>query len=77
MVIRGALSGALLAAATLFALMAAAQGLPRVIGAMLFPAGFCMLVLLGLELATGNFALHAATWYKGEMDGADLARNWI
>ncbi len=33
------------------------QGLPPIVGAICFPVGFVILVLLGLELATGNFAL--------------------
>ncbi len=76
MVVRGALSGALLAAATLLAVTAWAQGLPRIVGALIFPVGFCMLVLLGLELATGNFALLPAGWYAGRLDAAAVGRNW-
>lgn len=57
MVCRGALSGAILGAATTVALTAAAQtGLP-IVGAVLFPVGFVMIILLGLELVTGSFAL--------------------
>ncbi len=33
-----------------------AQGLAPIVGAILFSVGFVMLALLGLELATGNFA---------------------
>ncbi|MCS7177622.1 MAG: hypothetical protein NZ960_08455 [Candidatus Kapabacteria bacterium] len=33
------------------------QDLPPFLGAVLFPMGFVLLVLLGLELVTGNFAL--------------------
>jgi|UniRef100_A0A7C2BE34 formate/nitrite transporter len=76
MVVRGALSGALLAAATLLAVTAWAQGLPRIVGAMIFPVGFCVLVLLGLELATGNFALLPAGWYVGRVDAGAVGRNW-
>lgn len=76
MVVRGVLSGALLGAATLLAATTWAQGLPRIVGAMIFPAGFCILVLLGLELATGNFALLPAGWYAGRVGSGALARNW-
>ena len=56
--IRGFLSGAILGFATTLALTATGQtGLP-IVGALIFPAGFVMIVLLGLELVTGNFA----TW---------------
>lgn len=76
MVIRGALSGALLGAATLLAATTWAQGLPRIVGALIFPVGFCILVLLGLELATGNFALLPAGWYVGRVESGALVRNW-
>lgn len=76
MILRGALSGALLGAATLLAVTAWAQGLPRLVGALVFPVGFCMLVLLGLELATGNFALLPAGWYAGRVSLGAVARNW-
>lgn len=76
MVIRGALSGALLGAATLLSVSVWAQGLPRITGALVFPVGFCMLVLLGLELATGNFALLPMAWFSGRLPGAAVVRNW-
>ncbi|TFD55240.1 formate/nitrite transporter family protein [Cryobacterium frigoriphilum] len=54
---RGTLAGAILACATTLAFTATAQtGLPLV-GALIFPVGFVMIVLLGLELVTGSFAL--------------------
>ncbi|WP_151734050.1 formate/nitrite transporter family protein ['Paenibacillus yunnanensis' Narsing Rao et al. 2020] len=57
LVVRGALGGAILACATTLAYTATAQtGLPLV-GAILFPVGFVMIILLGLELVTGSFAL--------------------
>ncbi len=76
LIMRGALSGALLGAATLLAVTAWAQGLPRLVGALIFPVGFCMLVLLGLELATGNFALLPAGWYMGRVSLGAVGRNW-
>ncbi|MCX7622851.1 MAG: formate/nitrite transporter family protein [Thermomicrobium sp.] len=76
LVVRGALSGALLGAATLLALSAWAQGSPRLVGALVFPVGFCLLVLLGLELATGNFALLPASWWVGRVDAPAVLRNW-
>ena len=54
---RGTLAGAILACATTLAFTATTQtGLPLV-GALIFPVGFVMIVLLGLELVTGSFAL--------------------
>jgi len=57
MFLRGALSGAILGAATAVSLTASAQtGLP-IVGAVLFPVGFAIILLLNLELVTGSFAL--------------------
>lgn len=57
LLLRGFLSGAILGFATTVAFSANAQGLPPIVGAILFPAGFAMIVVLGLELVTGSFAL--------------------
>ncbi|CAM3590992.1 MULTISPECIES: formate/nitrite transporter family protein [Saccharibacillus] len=57
LLIRSGLAGAILACATTLAMTASAQtGIPMV-GALLFPVGFVIIVLLGLELVTGSFAL--------------------
>ena len=76
MLIRGMLAGAFLGYATSLALIVTAQGLPPIMGAILFPVGFVMLVLLGTELATGNFALLPAGLLGGEVSFAKLLRNW-
>jgi formate/nitrite transporter len=57
LLIRGFLSGAFLGYATTLAILAATQTGWGIAGALVFPVGFVMIVLLGLELATGNFAL--------------------
>ncbi len=66
LLLRGALSGALLGFATTVAFTANAQGLPPIVGAVLFPVGFAMIVILGLELVTGSFAMLPAAWLGGE-----------
>ncbi len=66
MLLRGMLSGALLGFATTVAFTATAQGLPPLVGALVFPTGFAMIVLLSLELVTGNFASVPAAWLAGE-----------
>jgi formate/nitrite transporter len=76
MLIRGALSGVFLGFATSLAVMVTAQGLAPIVGAILFPVGFVMLVLLGLELATGNFALLPAAVASGDVSFGKLLRNW-
>jgi formate/nitrite transporter len=77
MLIRGALSGAFLGYATSLVFVALSQGLPGLVGAIIFPVGFVMLVLLGFELATGNFALLPAAWMDQRISGGALLRNWL
>ena len=76
MLIRGALSGAFLGYATSLAFLVTSQGLPPIVGAILFPVGFVILVLLGLELVTGNFALLPAGAVAGTVRFTKLLRNW-
>ena len=57
MLARGSLAGAILACATTVAFTATAQTGLGIVGAVIFPVGFVMIVLLGLELVTGSFAL--------------------
>jgi formate/nitrite transporter len=77
MLLRGALAGAFLGFATSLVFMVQTQGVPPVVGALLFPVGFVMLVLLGLELATGNFALLPPAVAAGEITLGQLLRNWF
>jgi formate/nitrite transporter len=76
MLIRGILAGAFLGYATSLVFMVSSQGLPPIVGAILFPVGFVMLVLLGLELVTGNFALLPAGVMAGTVRITKLLRNW-
>jgi formate/nitrite transporter len=55
--IRSFMAGAILALAAVFAIMASVQTGYPLIGAILFPVGFCMLYLLGYDLLTGVFVL--------------------
>jgi formate/nitrite transporter len=57
LILRGMLSGAFLGFATTLALTGTAQTGLGIVGALIFPVGFVMIVLLGLELVTGNFAV--------------------
>jgi len=56
-VIRAFMAGAILALAAAFAVMVNVQTGYPIIGAILFPVGFCMLYLLGFDLLTGVFVL--------------------
>lgn len=77
MLLRGTLAGAFLGFATSLAFVVQTQGVPPIVGAILFPVGFVMLVLLGLELATGNFALLPPAVAAGEISLGRLCRNWF
>lgn len=76
LLIRGFLSGAFLGYATTLAILAAAQTGWGIAGALLFPVGFVMIVLLGLELATGNFALIPIAVKDGRVPASRLLKNW-
>src|SRR5574337_1715242 len=76
LLIRGFLSGALLGFATTLALTATLQTRAGIVGALIFPVGFVMIVLLGLELVTGNFALVPLALRERRITIADLLTNW-
>jgi formate/nitrite transporter len=76
MLIRGILAGAFLGYATSLVFVVLSQGLPPIVGAILFPVGFVILVLLGFELVTGNFALLPAGVMAGTVRFTKLLRNW-
>lgn len=76
--IRSYMAGAILALAAAFAVTIAVNTGNFLIGALLFPVGFCMLYLLGFDLLTGVFTLAplaviakrpGATW-------SGVLRNW-
>ena len=56
-VIRAYMAGAILALAAAFAVTINVQTGVNIVGAALFPIGFCMLYLLGFDLLTGVFVL--------------------
>ena len=76
LLIRGILSGALLGFATTLALTGTAQTGLGIVGALIFPVGFVMIVLLGLELVTGNFALVPLGVMDGKISMRSLWFNW-
>jgi len=76
LLVRGALSGAILGIATHLAITAAVQtGIPLA-GALIFPVGFVMIVLLNLELVTGSFAVLPMAQMDNGIGFADTLRNW-
>jgi formate transporter len=79
LLIRGFLSGAILGFATNLAILALSQTGIGIVGAILFPVGFIMIVVLGLELVTGSFALLPLGYGEGRITmGAMLANlGWV
>lgn len=55
--IRAYMAGAILALAAAFAITVSVQTGTPIVGAVLFPVGFCILYLLGFDLLTGVFTL--------------------
>ena len=56
-VIRAYMAGAILALAAAFAVTVTVQTGQPLLGALLFPVGFCLLYLMGFDLLTGVFTL--------------------
>ncbi len=79
LLIRGFLSGALLAFATSLAFTATVQTGSPLVGALIFPVGFVMIVLLGLELVTGSFAVVPLARIEGKTTTTTLISNlgWV
>ncbi|MEG0482662.1 MAG: formate/nitrite transporter family protein [Acinetobacter sp.] len=61
-IIRAYMAGAILAISAVFAITVGIQTGVPLIGALLFPVGFCMLYLLGYDLLTGVFVLTPLAW---------------
>jgi len=79
LLIRGALSGGILGVATSLAFNAGVSTGQPLVGALIFPVGLIFIVLLGLELITGSFALVPLPWLEGRADGpsgTSVLVNW-
>lgn len=74
--IRGAMSGALLGAATTLAFSAAITTGQPLVGALIFPVSLVMIVLLGLELVTGSFAIVPLARLEGKASWNAVIANW-
>lgn len=79
LLVRGFLSGALLGFATSLALTATGQTSTPLVGALVFPVGFVMIVLLGLELVTGSFAVTTLAAVDGRRSWSQVLTNltWV
>ncbi len=76
--IRAYMAGAILALAAAFAVTITVQTGQPLVGALLFPVGFCLLYLMGFDLLTGVFTLVPLAWLD-RRPGVTLfgvLRNW-
>src|SRR5215831_13543827 len=76
LLVRGALAGALLGAATSLAFTGAVSTGQPLVGALIFPVGLVMIVLLGLELVTGSFGLLPLPWLEQQTSPRTIVANW-
>src|SRR5580704_4013131 len=76
LLIRGGLAGAILAAATSLAITGAVQTNQPLVGALIFPVGLILIVLLGLDLVTGSFGLLPLPWIESDTDAKTVIANW-
>jgi formate transporter len=76
LVIRGGLAGAILAAATSLAFTAMVQTDQPLVGALIFPVGLILIVLLGLDLVTGSFGLLPLPWLENQASAKTMISNW-
>lgn len=77
-VIRAYMAGAILALAAAFAVTITVQTGEPLLGAVLFPVGFCLLYLLGFDLLTGVFTLVPLAWLdkRPGVNWRAVLRNW-
>ncbi len=77
LLVRSGLAGALLGVATTLAFTATAQtGMPLV-GALIFPVGFAIITVLGLDLVTGSFALLPMAVMAKRATVGQMLNNWV
>ena len=76
--IRAYMAGAILALAAVFAVTITVQTGAPLVGAILFPVGFCILYLLGFDLLTGVFVLTPLAWIdkRPGVTIGGILRNW-
>lgn len=77
LLVRSGLAGALLGVATVLAFVATAQTGVPLVGALIFPVGFSMIVVLGLDLVTGSFALLPMAVMAGRATTRQMLANWV
>ncbi|MFW6296818.1 MAG: formate/nitrite transporter family protein [Halothece sp.] len=77
LVVRGFYSGSLLGIATTLAITMMTQTDIPILGALIFPWAFVGIVLFGMELVTGNFALLTAAMLSRRARWGRVLNNWL
>lgn len=79
LLVRGCLSGALLAISVCLAFFATTQTSFSLAGAIIFPVGFIIIVILGLELVTGSFSLVPLAYMEKKISLRTMLRSlfWV
>jgi formate/nitrite transporter len=76
LLIRGALAGAILGAATSLAFTGTLQTGQPLVGALIFPVGLVIIVILGLDLVTGSFGLLPLPWIENDTSTRTMLVNF-
>lgn len=66
-----------LAYATSLSALLVSQGWPTAAAGLVFPVGYVMLAMLGLEMVTGTFSVMPIGVFGGVVRPAQLIRNWF
>lgn len=79
LLIRGSMSGALLGISVTLANLAASQTKLPMAGALVFPVGFVIIIILGMELVTGSFSLIPLAWFEQKITAKTMLSNlfWV
>jgi formate transporter len=79
LLIRGGLAGSILAAATSLAITGIVQTKIPLVGALIFPVGLILIVLLGFDLVTGSFGLVPLPWVERDTSAPSMIANfaWV
>ncbi len=75
--IRGFLSGAILGFGTTLAITATVQTGLGIVGALVFPACFVIVVIMGFELVTGSFAILPIAYLDKQIGGRAMFSNLL
>jgi formate/nitrite transporter len=71
----GIMAGAFISLGAMNFTMAMAQGMPRIVAAVMFCLGLILVIVGGAEMFTGN-NLIAMAWAQGKVRTREILRNW-